>query len=141
MENILVSACLTGENVKYDGYNNLNDKVVALKKRYNFILICPEVMGGLLIPRVPAEVKNNKVITKDNVDVTKEYHKGAQIALELAKKFNCKKAILKSKSPSCGKSRYDGTFTHKLIDEYGITAQLLINNGIKVYTEEEIDNL
>ncbi len=141
MENILVSACWVGENVKYNGGNNINDKVVALKLRYNFILICPEVMGGLSIPRTPAEVYNDKVINNKQENVTDEYIAGANKALALAKKYNCKIAILKSKSPSCGKTRYDGTFTHTLINKPGITAQLLIDNGIKVYTEDEIDKI
>jgi uncharacterized protein YbbK (DUF523 family) len=141
MENILVSACLVGKNVKYNGLNNLNTNVLKLKEKYNFILICPEVEGGLSTPRTPAEVLNSKVINKDGKDVTKEYNLGARIALEKAIKYNCRIAILKEKSPSCGTRRYDGTFSHTLIDEPGICASLLIKNGIKVYGESELENL
>ncbi len=141
MENIIVSACLVGKNVKYNGLNNLNENVLKLQEKYNFILICPEVEGGLSVPRTPAEVNNDKVINKDNIDVTKEYNLGAKLALEKARKYNCKIAVLKENSPSCGKKRYDGSFTHTLIDKPGLCANLLIENGIKVYSENEIEEL
>lgn len=142
MENILVSACLVGINCKYNGKNNYNDKILLLSKKYNFILICPEYFGGLSIPRNPSEVLNDKVVSIDGKDVTKEYQLGALKALNLAKTYNCKKALLKEKSPSCGIDKiYDGTFTHTLINKSGITAQLLMDNDIEVYKESEIDEL
>lgn len=142
MENILVSACLLGENCKYNGKNNLNAKVLELKKKFSIIPICPEVMGGLPTPRVPSEIQGDKVINKEGKDVTKEYNRGALLALELAKKHNCKIAILKEKSPSCGsKFIYDGTFTGTKILDNGVTAKLLRLNGILVYSEDEIDKL
>ena len=132
-EKILVSACLAGVNCKYDGGNNENKKIIELIKNKDVILICPEQLGGLKTPRIPAEIQKTKVINKDNIDVTKEYKKGAEEVLNLAKKFNIKKAILKSKSPSCGKGKiYDGTFSNNLIDGNGITTELLEKNGIKV---------
>ncbi len=136
---ILISACLAGVNCKYDGGNNSNNKIIELIKNGNAILICPEQLGGLKTPRTPAERLENKVITKDNQDVTEEYFKGANEVLEIAKKFNIKKAILKSRSPSCGKNKiYDGTFSHTLTNRDGVTAELLRKNGIEVITEEEI---
>lgn len=136
---ILISACLAGINCKYNGGNNNNDKIIELIKNGNAILICPEQLGGLKTPRTPAERLENKVITKDNQDVTEEYFKGANEVLEIAKKFNIKKAILKSRSPSCGKNKiYDGTFSHTLTNRDGVTAELLRKNGIEVITEEEI---
>ncbi len=138
-EKILVSACLAGVNCKYDGGNNENAKIIELIKNGNAILVCPEQLGGLVTPRVPSERKNEKVITKDNHDVTEEYSRGANEVLELAKKFNIKKAILKARSPSCGKGKiYDGTFSHTLTARDGVAAELLIKNGIEVITEEEI---
>lgn len=138
-EKILVSACLAGVNCKYNGENNENKKIIELVRNGNAILVCPEQLGGLTTPRVSAERFNDKVITKDNRDVTMEYDRGAQEVLELAKKFNIKKAILKSRSPSCGKgSIYDGTFSHTLIDKDGVTAEVLLANGIEIITEEEL---
>lgn len=139
MESILVSSCLLGSNCKYNGLNNKNDKVLEYIKDKKVIPICPEIMGGLPIPRTPSEIKNNKVITKEGIDVTNNYKKGAEEALYLAKIFNVKKALLKSKSPSCGKNKiYDGSFTSTIIEGNGITTKLLIENGIEVITEEEL---
>ncbi len=136
---ILISACLAGVNCKYDGGNNSNNKIIELIKNGNAILICPEQLGGLKTPRTSAERLENQVLTKDNQDVTEEYFKGANEVLEIAKKFNIKKAILKSRSPSCGKNKiYDGTFSHTLTNRDGVTAELLRKNGIEVITEEEI---
>lgn len=138
-EKILVSACLAGINCKYNSKNNENAKIIELIKDKDVILICPEQLGGLKTPRTPAEIRNNKVINKDNIDVTKEYQKGAKEVLALAQKFNIKTAILKSKSPSCGKSKiYDGTFSNNLIEGNGITTELLENNGIKVISSDDI---
>ena len=140
MEKILVSACLLGTNCKYNGSNNKNDKVLEYIKDKEVIPICPEIMGGLSTPRTPSEIINNKVITKDGIDVTNNYIKGAEEVLYLAKLFNIKKALLKSKSPSCGKGKiYDGTFNNNLIDGNGITTKLLIDNGINVINELELD--
>lgn len=140
---ILISACLAGVNCKYDGENNFNEKVWELVKKGEAILVCPEQLGGLTTPRLPAEVviKDGKrcVIRKDGKDITSEYEKGAREVLRLAKKLNVEQAILKAKSPSCGCGTiYDGTFSHTKTKGNGITAQILIDNGIKVITEDEI---
>lgn len=138
-EKILISACLAGVNCKYNGENNKNTKVIELIKNCNAILVCPEQLGGLMTPRPSAERLNDKVITKDKRDVTEEYVRGANEVLSLIKRFNIKKAILKSRSPSCGKGKiYDGTFSHTLTDRDGVTAELLMKNGVEVITEEEI---
>ena len=132
-EKILVSGCLLGLNCKYDGGNNYKEQIDEFLKDYEVIPICPEIMGGLPTPRVSAEKIEDKVITKDGEDVTKQFRKGAEECLFLAKKYNIKKALLKSKSPSCGFGKiYDGTFTHTLIDGNGITAELLNENGIEI---------
>lgn len=134
-EKILVSACLLGINCKYNGENNYSKEIDDFLKDYEVIPICPEIMGGLPTPRVPAEKLENKVVTKDGIDVTKEYIKGANECLFLAKKYNIKKALLKLRSPSCGIGKiYDGTFSHTIIDGDGVTAELLKNNGIEIIT-------
>ena len=139
MEKILVSACLLGINCKYDGENNKNDKVIEYIKGKEVIPICPEIMGGLPTPRIPSEIKDNKVITKENKDVTNSFYKGAEEVLYLAKLLNVKKALLKAKSPSCGVGEiYDGTFTHTKIKGDGITTRLLKENNIEVITELDL---
>ena len=139
MEKILVSACLLGNNCKYDGTNNKNEKVIEYIKDKEIIPICPEIYGGLPTPRVPSERNGDKVITKNGEDVTVNFLKGAEETLYIAKLFNIKKALLKAKSPSCGNGIiYDGTFTHTKIEGYGVTAELLKENGIEVITEEKL---
>lgn len=139
---ILVSACLVGLNCKYSGGNNYNEKIFNLVKNGEAIPVCSEQLGGLPTPRTPSEIKyvNGKrcVFSKDGIDVTENFEKGANEILELAKKLNIKKAILQSRSPSCGCGQiYNGNFEKKLIDGNGILAQLLINNGIEVISSDE----
>ncbi len=136
---IIVSACLLGINCKYDGGNNLNKKVLDLFLEGKAIPVCPEQLGGLSTPRLPSEIINGKVFDIEGKDVTKNFLKGANETLRLAKLLECKKAILKENSPSCGvKYIYDGTFSGKKIKGNGITAALLKANGRKVVSEEEI---
>ena len=139
-EKILVSACLLGINCKYDGTNSLNEKVLDYIKDKEVIPICPEILGGLSTPRPPSEIISDKVVNNEQKDVTKEYRKGAEESLKLAKLFKVKKALLKAKSPSCGCGKiYDGTFTKTLIDGDGITTQLFKENNIEVITEIDLD--
>ena len=136
---VLVSKCLLGVNCRYKGDNCKNDKVLEYLKDKEVIAICPEEAGGLTIPRDPSEIVGNKVISKAGKDVTAEYKKGAEIALKLAQDNKVDLVIFKAKSPSCGKGIiYDGTFTGNKIPGNGIAAQLLIDNGFKVITEEDI---
>lgn len=140
--NILVSACLLGVACRYDGKSKGIEKIIELSKKYNLIPVCPEQLGGLPTPRVPSEKLKDKVINSEGIDVTVEYKKGTEEALRLAKIFNCPLAVLKAKSPSCGCGKiYDGSFSKRLIEGNGVTAQLLLENGIEVITEEEIDKL
>ncbi len=142
MENILVSACLLGVSCRYDGKSKPNENVIALKDRYNLIPVCPEIMGGLPTPRTASEIQGCQVVMGDGTNVTKEYRKGAEEVLRLCRLFGCKRAVLKEKSPSCGCGKvYDGTFSGKLIDGNGITAKLLMENGIEVFGETGIMNL
>ena len=142
MEKIIVSACLLGIPCRYDGKSKPNDEVVALSRKYELIPVCAEALGGLPTPRIPAEIVNDKVLRKDGADVTLEYNKGAQKVLEIARSSSCKTAILKSKSPSCGRGEiYDGTFTKTLTQGNGICSELLIKNGITVINEKELYKL
>ena len=154
---ILVSSCLLGEDVKYDGTNSsiaLNPKfsfsskelfmdILCENEIYSF---CPEVAAGLPIPRIPAEiVKRDKpfiVQNENKEDVTINFLLGAKKAFDLCKEENIKVALFKSKSPSCGNGQiYDGTFSKTLIDGFGLTAKLLKENGIEVFNEKELKEL
>ena len=142
MEKILISACLVGDNVKYDGHNNYNEKVKLLLEKYELVPFCPEVEGGLSIPRNPSERVKDRVKMKDGRDVTHQYQKGAELALNICLYLGIKIAILKENSPSCGSHKiYDGSFSKKLIDGQGVTSELLRKKGIKVISEDEIDTL
>lgn len=140
--NILISACLLGVNCRYNGEGQIMPNTDRLMKKYNLVPICPEIYGGLSTPRDPSEIKNGRVISKSGKDLTEYFERGAQEILVLAKLYNCKYAILKERSPSCGyKKIYDGTFSGKIIDGNGILAELLIKNGIAIITETETDKL
>ena len=139
----LVSACLVGINCKYNGGNNYNEKLLKMVRDGQAIPICPEQLGGLRTPRNPVELKvidgKRYAITNKGEDVTEYYEKGAQEVLELAKKLNIKKAILKSRSPSCGKDKiYSGNFDKNLVDGNGILAELLKQNGIEIISSDEV---
>lgn len=145
----LISACLCGVNCKYNGLNNYNeicDKLLASGKA---ILVCPEQLGGLPTPRIPSEIigessnilnyNNGSVIDKNGNDVTPQFIKGAKETLQIAKKLNIKKAILKDGSPSCGVNYiYDGNFNGTKIKGMGLTAQLLKESSIDIISELEL---
>jgi len=143
MRKILISSCLLGENVKYNGGNNsiLENEFLQFLKKYNFLIpICPEVDGGLSVPRFPVEIMNNKAINTEGIDKTTEFTNGAKIALEQAIQYGVKMAIMKSKSPSCGKNLiYDGSFTKTLIKQDGISVKLLKKYNIKIFSENELE--
>ncbi|UTC48442.1 DUF523 domain-containing protein [Treponema vincentii] len=135
---LIVSACLAGFPCRYDGKKAINTAVQQLVKEGKAIPVCPEQLGGLPTPRLPAEMKAGKVISSDGNDVTEAFEKGAAVVLEIAKQYGCTGALLKARSPSCGKGRiYDGSFSGILIEGNGKTADLLMRNGITVTTEEE----
>ena len=139
---ILVSACLLGCSCRYDGQSKLDERVLALGKCHTLIPVCPEQLGGLCTPRLPAEIQESKVIRRDGTDITNEYTKGAREALRLYELLCCNAAILKARSPSCGKGIiYDGTFTGTLTEGNGITASLFRQKGIRVFTEDETEQI
>ena len=142
MEKVLISACLVGDKVKYDGHSNYNEKIKLLLEKYELVPFCPEVEGGLPIPRKPSERVKDRIKQESGKDVTKYYEKGAELALNICLYLGIKIAILKENSPSCGPHKiYDGSFSHKLIDGEGYTVELLRKKGIKVISENEIDTL
>jgi len=144
-QKILISACLLGEYVRYDGGNSDIRDNKLIKKLLNhdmLIPICPEVLGGLNTPRVAVELKAEKAINKNGIDKTIEFKKGANIALHVAQANNIKIAIMKSKSPSCGSDNiYDGTFSKSLIKGDGITVKTLKKHNIKIFTENDLNEL
>ncbi len=138
MEKVLVSACLVGENCKYNGGNNKNDKIIEFLKDKEVILVCPEVMGGLSTPRFKSEILGDKVINEYGDDVSEYFVNGAKIALSKAIENNVTLAILKEKSPSCGvKKVYNGQFNGTLVKGSGVFSSLIGQLGIKILTEED----
>ena len=138
MKKYVVSSCLAGIKCRYDGTDKKNDYVCSLVESGVAEPMCAECLGGLSTPRDPAEIVGDRVITKNGKDVTKEYNLGAEKVLEYCKNNNIKEAILMDKSPSCGLRVYDGTFSGKLIEKPGITAQRLLDNGIIVRSSKDL---
>lgn len=136
---IMVSACLAGENCKYNGGSNRNEKILKLMADNEVITVCPEQMGGLPTPRVPSEIRDGKVTTSDGRIVDDEFRTGAAKCLKIAIHEQPDLLVLQSRSPSCGvKQRYDGTFTGTLVDGAGVTAQLLMENGFRCVDVEDL---
>ena len=135
----LASACLAGINCTYNAGNNLDPAIRKLFLSGECLSVCPEVMGGLPVPRPPAEICGARVINAAGKDVTKECMRGTAIILRLAKRYRIRRAILKSNSPCCGKGRiYDGTFTGEVKKGNGILTSAVIRSGIKVYSEKDL---
>ena len=131
-EALLVSACLLGEKCRYDGGGQYCAGVVRLAERYEFVPVCPEVLGGMPTPRPPSEILGDRVMAIGGKDVTVQFRLGAERSLALG----AVKALLKSGSPSCGRGLvHDGLFSGKLVPGNGVTAALLIEHDIAVYTE------
>ncbi len=145
MKKIAVSGCFL-YNCRYDGLEYVNDDLSKylqslVEEGYVLIPICPEQMGGMSTPRNKSEILNGKVIDCVGNDVSDKFISGANEALKVMKSQGIKKAILKQNSPSCGFGKiYDGSFSGKLIDGNGVCAQLFIDNGIEVFSEDIIKN-
>lgn len=139
---LLVSACLLGVRCRYDGVSKPHPLMEELAKHHTLVPVCPEQLGGLATPRPPAERQGERVRTAAGADVTEQYRRGAEEALRICRLFGCEAAVLKEKSPSCGRDAvYDGTFTGTLTAGDGVAAELLIAHGIPVYGESELKNL
>ena len=142
MAKIIVSGCLLGCDCRYKGDNCKCDKLLELADNHTLIPVCPEHLGGLSTPRDPAEIVGDKVISNHGKDVTYEYTKGAEMALYIAKINNADAVVFKANSPSCGKGIiYDGTFTGNKKNGNGIAAEMFLDNGFSVFTEDEISEL
>jgi uncharacterized protein YbbK (DUF523 family) len=136
---LLVSACLLGTVCNHEGRHSQRAQVEALAGEYRLVPICPEVVGGLPTPRPAAEIRDGRVVTAAGADVTQEYERGAQAAVELAMTLGAKRAVLKARSPSCGAHAvYDGTFTRTLREGAGVTAEALRAAGVEVVSEEDV---
>jgi uncharacterized protein YbbK (DUF523 family) len=145
----LVSACLLGVKCRYDGTSAQEEKLLRLAEKEQLVVVCPEQLGGLPTPREPAWIVGGdgsdvlegraKVVSRDGVDVTESFRRGAEEALRVAKLFGAKEAILKARSPSCGCGtiREPSSFD-KLKEGDGVTAALLKKNDIRVITEEDL---
>lgn len=149
---IIVSACLLGENCKYSGGNNKSENVIKYLEDKEYILVCPEQLGGLSTPRNPSEIITDgnkdgndvlngctKVLSNKGIDVTKNFIQGAEETLKIAKEHKVNTAILKAGSPSCGyKKIYDGTFLGTKIKGMGVTAAILNKENIALLDEDDI---
>ncbi len=134
-----VSACLMGINCKYDGGNNEHIKLQEFLKDKEYILICPEVAGGMSVPRIPCEIKNGVVLNRHGEDMSEYFRLGAQKELQKLKKHKIDVVILQPRSPSCGIGQiYDGSFTKTLIQKNGIFAQACINENITVLSPDDV---
>lgn len=136
---ILVSACLLGENCKYNGGNNLNERVVGYVSGHRVIPVCPEMLSGLGAPRKPVELRGDRVVTADGDDCTEAFHLGVERALNAIAGEKIDLAILQSRSPTCGvKTIYDGTFTRSRIPGQGLLARALAEMGIRLMDAEDV---
>lgn len=140
----IVSACLLGQNCKYNGGNNLNEEVVEFCKNHKYVTVCPESAGKLPTPRPPAERVGASILTKEGKDVTDAFVRGADISLKSCMEMarisgeEIEGAILKANSPSCGKGQiYDGTFSGTLTEGNGVFAGMLKRLGVEIITEKE----
>ena len=136
---ILISACLLGVCCRYDGKSKACAAALALQNQHELVPVCPEQLGGLPTPRPPCEHIGNSVVSNEGADRTGEYSRGANEAARLCEILKCDCAVLKARSPMCGKGAiYNGTFSGTLTEGNGCLARLLQERGVPVYTEEEI---
>lgn len=147
MRKVLISACLLGDKVRYDGRHNLLDHPVIerWRKQGRLVTVCPETLGGLPTPRPPAETQTRfpiLITTSSGEDVTPEFLSGAEKTLELAHRHDCCCALMKARSPSCGNQEiYDGSFSGTLTSAPGVAAGELIRHGLPVFNELQLEQL
>lgn len=133
---ILISACLAGSKCRYDGQAKTDVRLKKLVQEGKAVAVCPEVLGGLSVPRLPCEIRNGRVYRKDGADITDAYVTGSRKALEICRQNHCTKAILKEKSPACGVHLiYDGSFHGKTVRGHGVLASMLMEEGIPCFSE------
>ena len=132
----LASACLCGVSCRYDGRASTVEELAKLHEENRILAICPEVDGGLPVPRPPCELRNGRAVTREGMDVTDQFQAGAALALKLARAHGIRVAVLKENSPSCGGAMvYDGTFSGRRVPGRGITADMLLRHGIRIVSE------
>jgi len=151
MQLVLVSACLLGSPVRYNAIHQRYDSEVPARwqAQGRVVPVCPEVEGGLPVPRPPAEISSGaggakvllrqaRVIDRQGLDVSNAFISGAQHVLLQAQSQNIRVAVLKEGSPSCGSGYiYDGSFAGVRVDEQGVLAALLESAGIRVFSEDQ----
>lgn len=136
---VLVSACLLGVNCRYNGEGGELEALKELMDLAELVPVCPEILGGLPTPRVPAERRGDRVINRDGADVTAAYARGAREVARLAELYRARRALFKERSPSCGAGEiYDGSFQHRRIPGDGVAAALLKQCGLQIYGESRI---
>ena len=136
---ILVSACLLGCNCKYNGGNNYDPKVAEFVRGREVIEVCPEVLAGMGVPRVPMEIREGRLVNRDGVDVDEPNRAAVAAILEAIRDEDIECAVLKSRSPTCGvRQVYDGTFTGTLVEGAGILARALLDAGYRVIDAEDL---
>ena len=141
-EVLLLSACLMGVNCRYDGGSKQLPALPQLMEKYHIVPVCGEMLGGMTTPRIPSERVEGRVVNREGADVSAAFHRGAAEVLHLAQLYGAKKALLKERSPSCGSGKiYDGTFSGRTTDGWGVTAELLRDHGILVLGESRVDEL
>ena len=139
---ILISGCLLGVCCRYDGASKPHPLAEELSKKHELVPVCPEQLGGLATPRLPAERQGDRIVAKSGVDVTAQYRRGAEESLKICRLLGCDAAVLKERSPSCGSGEiYDGTVTGTLVSGNGVTAELFLEHGIPVYGESQLSEL
>ncbi|MBQ6479072.1 MAG: DUF523 domain-containing protein [Erysipelotrichaceae bacterium] len=135
-----ISACLTGEKVRYDGTDKKSEELLETLKGHELVKICPEMAAGFSVPHDPIEIRKEQVLSLSGKNVTEKLYKGARECLEMI--MECDFVILKEKSPSCGLHKiYDGSFSGKLIEGNGIFARLCQEHKILVYSETDIEEI
>ena len=143
-ERLLISACFLGRRCKYNGGHNAlpEETLAALRERWELVPVCPETAGGLPIPREPSERRDARVVSRGGADVSADYERGAQTALALARRFGCRTALLKERSPSCGAGEiYDGSFSHTTVPGDGVAAEKLRAEGLRLLGESCAEEL
>ena len=134
---IMVSACLLGRKCKYNGGDNASDRLIDVLRGHEIVPVCPEVAGGLPVPRRPCEIVDGTVMNDAGENVDAEFRHGAEICLSLAMEEKIDLAVLQPRSPSCGVGRiYDGTFSRRLTDGSGVFAALLAEHGFRTVTPD-----
>ena len=145
MEKVLVSACLLGQPVRYDGRSLPCAAVIALAARYELVPVCPECLGGLPVPRIPSEIDQSsdelRVMNARGEETTEAFLAGSRACVRIAQEHGCKLAILKANSPSCGSGTvYDGTFSGRLVSGNGVATRLLTSAGVQVIDENDVES-